>query len=77
MLLIAKLKNGNHRIEIEFTTDIIEAINQEWISKNKVHKILGFFVAVCSQQGWKPTKNNPSSLVDYKWEHFLQTMGEY
>ena len=64
MLLIAKLKNGNHRIEIELTTDITEAINQEWISKNKVHKLLGFFAAVCLQQGWKATKNNPSSLID-------------
>ena len=27
----------------ELTTDIIEAIRQEWISKGKIRKLLGFF----------------------------------
>ena len=54
------------------TTDIIEAKRQEWISKYKVRKLLGFFATVRLQQDWKA-----SLLIDFPWEHFLQKMREY
>ena len=52
----------------ELTTDIVEAIRQEWISKDKVCKLLGLFATVRLQQDWKAADNNPSFLIDCPWE---------
>ena len=61
----------------ELTTDIIEAIRQEWISKGKIRKLLGFFDTIRLQQDWKAAENNPSLLIDCPRKHILQKMREY
>ena len=47
----------------ELSTDIIEAIREKWISKDKICKLLGFFPIVRLQQDWKAAENNRSLLA--------------
>ena len=72
---IKKWKSQNRNKKLK--TDIIETIHQEWNSKDKVCKLLGFFATVRLQQDWKAAENNPSLLRDCPWKHFLQKMREY
>ena len=49
---------------------------QEWISKDQVCKLLGFYAIVRLQQNWKAAENNSLLLIDCLWEYFLQKMRE-
>ena len=56
---ILKWKASNDR---EIAEKDIEIIRNEWISKDKVRKLLGFFSSLRLQQDWKAAESNPDIL---------------
>ena len=53
-----KVSNNNR----ELTEKDIDTIRNEWISKDKVRKLLGFFSSLRLQQDWKAAESNPDIL---------------
>lgn len=69
LLLIARFKidNQTNKRAKELTSGILEAMQQEWISKDKLRKLLGFFATVRLQQDLKAAENNPPLLIECPW----------
>ena len=69
LLLIARFKidNQTNKRAKELTSGILEAMQQEWISKDKLRKLLGFFATVRLQQNLKAAENNPPLLIECPW----------
>ena len=41
--------------------------------KNKVRKLLGFFLSFHLQQDWQAADTNPKILANAEWEYFFKT----
>ena len=55
----------------------IDTIRNEWISKDKVWKLLGFFSSLRLQQGWKAAESNPDILKNAEWDYCIERMRQY
>ena len=71
---ILKWKASNDREIAEKDTEIIR---NEWISKDKVRKLLGFFSSLHLQQDWKVAESNPDILKNAEWDYFIDRMRQY
>ena len=59
------------------TEKVIDTIRNEWISKDKVWKLLGFFSSLRLQQDWKAAESNPDILKNAEWDYFIERMRQY
>ena len=50
----------------------IETVRNKWVSKDKVRKLLVFFLSPRLQQDWKATEPNPELLTNAEWDYLLE-----
>ena len=55
----------------------LKSIRNDWISKDKVRKLLGFFASIRLQQDWNAAKENTNDGNNVKWDTFLTQMQAY
>ena len=60
----------------------LKTISDDWISKDKFRKLLGFFASIRMQQDWKAAKSQSATIanvsdMDIKFECFLLAMRDY
>ena len=72
---IAKWKASNS--DRELSEKDIDTIRNEWISKDKVRKLLGFFSSLRLQQDWKVTESHTEILKNAEWDYFMERMRQY
>ena len=59
------------------TNDVIEEVRRQWISKDKVRKLLGFFATARPQQDWNVAETDQYLSQNSTWEDFLEKMRLY
>ena len=72
---IAKWKASNS--DRELSEKDIETVCNEWISKDKVRNLLGFFSSLRLQQDWKAAESNPEILKNAERDYFIERMRQY
>ena len=61
----------------ELSEKDIDTIRNEWISRDKVRKLLGFFSSLRLQQDWEAAESNPDILKNAEWDYFIERMRQH